>query len=148
MKLSTKGRYGLRALVDIAVYSEEGPVSISAVSKRQNITIRYLEQLLPKLKKAGIIKSIRGAQGGYYLAKPLEDISVGDVLRSLEGDLNLVECSEITGDGKECVGSKYCVTKTVWRKINDSIRETVDSICLKELVEEAKEIHNNCKTER
>ena len=81
MKLSTKGRYGLRAMVDIAVYSQDSPVPISAIAERQNISVRYLEQLLPKLKKAGIIKSIRGAQGGYMLDKDPKDISAGDILR-------------------------------------------------------------------
>ena len=74
MKLSTKGRYGLRAMVDIAVYSQDSPVPISAIAERQNISVSYLEQLLPKLKKAGIIKSIRGAQGGYMLDKDPKDI--------------------------------------------------------------------------
>lgn len=142
MKLSTKGRYGLRALVDLAVYSEERPVSISEIAKRQDISIRYLEQLLAKLKKAGIIRSVRGAQGGYLLAKDTEEISVGDVLRALEGDLVIVECTELTGAQKSCIGSKYCVTKGVWKKINDSIEKTVDSISLKELADESKAIHN------
>ena len=83
MKLSTKGRYGLRAMVDIAVYSQDSPVPISAIAERQNISVRYLEQLLPKLKKEGIIKSIRGAQGGYMLDKDPKDISAGDILRTL-----------------------------------------------------------------
>ena len=84
MKLSTKGRYGLRAMVDIAVYSQDSPVPISAIAERQNISVSYLEQLLPKLKKAGIIKSIRGAQGGYMLDKDPKDISAGDILRTLD----------------------------------------------------------------
>lgn len=141
MKLSTKGRYGLRALVDLAVYSEERPVSISEIAKRQDISIRYLEQLLAKLKKAGIVKSIRGAQGGYLMAKSIEEVSVGDVLRILEGDLVLVECTELTGASKSCIGSRYCVTKSVWKKINDSIEQAVDSILLKDLVDESKAIH-------
>ncbi len=141
MKLSTKGRYGLRALVDLAVYSEDRPVSISEIAKRQDISIRYLEQLLAKLKKAGIVKSIRGAQGGYLMAKSTEEVSVGDVLRILEGDLVLVECTELTGASKSCIGSRYCVTKSVWKKINDSIEQAVDSILLKDLVDESKAIH-------
>ena len=92
MKLSTKGRYGLRALIDLAVHSEREPVSISSISARQNISERYLEQLVGKLKRAGIVKSVRGVQGGYQLAKEAEDISVGEVLRALEGSLEAVEC--------------------------------------------------------
>ena len=93
MKLSTKGRYGLRALIDLAQYSEEEPVSITSISNRQGISERYLEQLMAKLKKAEIVKSIRGAGGGYILGKDMHEISVGDVLRALEGSLDPVECS-------------------------------------------------------
>ena len=132
MKLSTKGRYGLRAMVDIAVYSQDSPVPISAIAERQNISVRYLEQLLPKLKKAGIIKSIRGAQGGYML---------GDILRTLEGDLTPIDCAAFTGDTSTCSGTKFCVTKTVWKRINDSVQQAVDSITLQELMEESIEIH-------
>ena len=85
-------------MVDIAVYSQDSPVPISAIAERQNISVRYLEQLLPKLKKAGIIKSIRGAQGGYMLDKDPKDISAGDILRTLEGDLTPIDCAAFTGD--------------------------------------------------
>ena len=87
MKISTKGRYGLRAIVDIALNGERDAVSISSISERQSISVSYLEQLLAKLRKAELIKSIRGAQGGYRLNRPAEEISVGAVLRALEGDL-------------------------------------------------------------
>ena len=82
MKLSTKGRYGLRALIDLAQHSGEGPVSIMSISERQDISERYLEQLVSLLKKAGLVQSVRGAGGGYRLAKRMEEISVGDVLRA------------------------------------------------------------------
>ena len=87
MKLSTKGRYGLRAMIDLALYSDEEAVSIQSISARQNISDNYLEQLVRKLKKEGLVVSVRGAQGGYRLAKPADEISVGDVLRALEGSL-------------------------------------------------------------
>ena len=135
MKLSTKGRYGLRAMVDIAVYSQDSPVPISAIAERQNISVRYLEQLLPKLKKAGIIK------GGYMLDKDPKDISAGDILRTLEGDLTPIDCAAFTGDTSTCSGTKFCVTKTVWQRINDSVQQAVDSITLQELMEESIEIH-------
>ena len=86
MKLSTKGRYGLRAMIDLASHEEEGAVSIASISERQNISESYLEQLVRPLRKAGFIESVRGAGGGYVLAKPADSISVGDVLRVLEGD--------------------------------------------------------------
>ena len=90
MKLSTKGRYGLRAMIDLARYSEKEPVSIGSVAARQEISERYLEQLVALLKKAGLVKSIRGASGGYVLAKAPEEISVGDILRALECGLLVV----------------------------------------------------------
>lgn len=136
MKLSTKGRYGLRALIDLAQFSEEEAVSISSISERQNISESYLEQLVAKLRKAGLVVSIRGAQGGYRLARPSDMISVGDVLRALEGDLKAVECSAETDEG--CQGSDLCVTKYVWQRINESIERTVDSIMLDQLVEESR----------
>lgn len=135
MKLSTKGRYGLRAVIDLARYAKEEPVSLAAVAERQNISISYLEQLIAKLKKAGIVKSTRGAQGGYTLAKAPEKISVGDILRALEGNLNPVDCVEANGDNT-CAASDFCVTKYVWKRISDSINETVDAIFLSELIAE------------
>ena len=93
MKLSTKGRYGLRALIDLALYSESEAVSIQSIATRQNILDSYLEQLVRKLKSAGLVVSVRGAQGGYKLARPAGEISVGDVLRALEGSLDAVTCN-------------------------------------------------------
>ena len=142
MKLSTKGRYGLRAIIDLARYSENEPVSISSISARQDISERYLEQLVALLKKAGLVKSIRGASGGYVLAKKIDEISVGDVLRALEGDLEPVKCMGLEENGG-CSASGECVTKYVWQKINDSINQTVDNMKLSELVKESK-ILNPC----
>ena len=95
MKLSTKGRYGLRALIDLALYSENETVSIQSIARRQNISDSYLEQLMRKLRSAGLIVSVRGAQGGYKLARPANEISVGDVLRALEGSLEAVTCGGV-----------------------------------------------------
>ena len=136
MKLSTKGRYGLRALIDLAQYSEQEAVSISSISQRQNNSESYLEQLVAKLRKAGLVKSIRGAQGGYRLARPASTISVGDILRALEGNLEAVECTAHTEEG--CDGSDLCVTKYVWQRINESIAKTVDEMMLDQLVEESR----------
>ena len=143
MKLSTKGRYGLRALIDLAQYSEVEPVSISSIAARQEISERYLEQLMAMLKKAGLIKSIRGAGGGYVLAKEAADISVGDVLRALEGNLEPVDCAAWHAD-EGCEASGSCVTKYVWQKINESINQTVDEIKLDVLVEESKTLREEC----
>lgn len=141
MKISTKGRYGLRALIDLAQYSEIEPVSINSIATRQGISERYLEQLMTLLKKAGLVKSIRGAGGGYVLAKETSDISVGDVLRALEGSLEPVECAAFNG-ADTCEAAGGCVTKYVWQRINESINRTVDEISLKQLVEESKTVKN------
>lgn len=139
MKLSTKGRYGLRALIDLAQYSENEPVSITSISDRQGISERYLEQLMGMMKKAGLVKSIRGAGGGYVLAGELKEISVGDVLRALEGSLEPVECSGLNPD-EGCKAADSCVTKYVWQRINESINHTVDEMKLDQLVEESRKM--------
>ena len=141
MKISTKGRYGLRALIDLAQYSEIEPVSISSIATRQAISEGYLEQLMSMLKKAGLIKSIRGAGGGYVLARDMSEISVGDVLRALEGSLQPVECAAFSQE-ESCEASGGCVTKYVGQRINESITQTVNEISLKQLVEESKSVQN------
>ena len=139
MKLSTKGRYGLRALIDLAVYCTEEAVSIQSIAKRQNISDRYLEQLMGKLRRAGLVVSVRGAGGGYRLARPAEEISVGEVLRALEGNLDAVTCPG-NGDEQGCEDADVCVTRYVWKRINDSITQAVDSIMIQQLVEESRRI--------
>ncbi len=140
MKLSTKGRYGLRAMIDLARYSEEEPVSISSIAARQDISERYLEQLVGLLKKAGLVRSIRGATGGYVLAKSTGEISVGDVLRALEGSLEPVRCAAFYSE-EGCMAAEGCVTKYVWQKINESINEAVDHMMLDELVRESRNVN-------
>lgn len=137
MKLSTKGRYGLRALIDLAQYSSGGPVSTASISARQDISERYLEQLMSMMKKAGLVKSIRGAGGGYVLAKDMCEISVGDVLRALEGSLEPVDCAGLELEGM-CSASDSCVAKYVWQRINESINRTVDEIRLDQLVDQSR----------
>ena len=135
MKLSTQGRYGLRAFVDIAIYSEKEPVSLAEVAKRQDISISYLEQLMTKLKKANLVEAVRGASGGYVLSRKPEDISVGDVLRALEGDLSPVECAtEEESCEHSCGATGHCTTRLVWKKINDSVNDTINNIFISELV--------------
>ena len=140
MKLSTKGRYGLRAMIDLARYSEDEPVSISSIAARQDISERYLEQLVGLLKKAGLVRSIRGATGGYVLARNVREISVGDVLRALEGSLEPVKCAAFYSE-EGCMAAEGCVTKYVWQKINESINETVDHMMLDELVLESRTVN-------
>lgn len=137
MKLSTKGRYGLRALIDLALYSGEEAVSIQSIATRQQISDSYLEQLMGKMKKAGLVKSLRGAGGGYQLARPVDEISVGDILRALEGNLDAVTCPANENTGS-CEGADLCVTRYVWQRINDSITQAVDTMMLSQLVEESR----------
>ena len=125
MKLSTRAKYGLKALIDLGLYSEKEAVSLQSIAGRQNISVSYLEQLMALLKKAGLVKSVRGAAGGYFLGRPAEEISVGDILRVLDG----------------CQGSDLCVAKLVWKRINDSITDAVDTLMLSELIEESRRIH-------
>lgn len=137
MKLSTKGRYGLRALVDLAVNGAEEAVSVGSIAQRQDISERYLEQLMAKLKRAGIVKSTRGAKGGYVLAKDEEEITIGEVLRALEGSLEPVDCPGLGEQG--CSGSDTCVTKYVWKRINEGVNQIVDEITLRSLMEESRQ---------
>lgn len=139
MKLSTKGRYGLRAMIDLAQHGEQEPVSIASIAARQHISESYLEQLIPKLRRAGLVTSVRGAGGGYVPGRPSAEISVGDVLRALEGSLDPVDCPGLSESGG-CEGSELCVTKYVWKKINDSINHTVDEIKISDLVQESRRI--------
>ncbi len=118
MKLSTRAKYGLKALIDLGLYSEKEAVSLQSIAGRQNISVSYLEQLMALLKKAGLVKSVRGAAGGYFLGRPAEEISVGDILRVLEGGLEAATCPGTEGDGG-CQGSDLCVAKLVWKRIND-----------------------------
>lgn len=121
------------------MYCEEEAVSIQSIAKRQNISDRYLEQLMGKLKRAGLVTSVRGAGGGYRLARPSGKISVGDALRALEGNLDAVTCPGNV-DEQGCEGADICVTRYVWKKINDSITQAVDSIMIEQLVEESRRI--------
>lgn len=137
MKLSTKGRYGLRAMFDIAINLKKDPIPLKKVAERQGISEYYLEQLISQLKKSGLVDSVRGAQGGYILAKKPSEITVGDILRALEGPIGLVDCI-LEEDSIECTRENACVTRIVWKKIRDSVIETVDSITLQDMCDEVK----------
>jgi len=140
MKISTKGRYGLRAMVDLAVNASVEHVALNAVAKRQNISMNYLEQVFAALRKAGLVKSVKGAQGGYILARDPAGIKVGDILRVLEGNLSVVDESETNFDDEKSI--QYCLKQNVWDKIDDSINSIVDSITLEDLVHEYKRLND------
>lgn len=132
MKISTKGRYGLKAMFDLALNYGDEPISLSSIAERRNISLSYLEQLVSQLKKAGIVKSIRGAQGGYILMDKPEKITVGQVLRALE-QLAPVDCVK---EDHKCESSDACVTRVVYKKILDSILDTVDNITLQDMLDD------------
>lgn len=147
MKLTTKGRYGLRAMMDIAEYSPEGAVCIKSISERENISEKYLEQLLRKLRKAGLVSSIRGANGGYVIAGDPSGISVGDIIRATEGDLKAVHC--IADDPEHsCTNADLCAARFVWDRINSAIESAVDSVYLSELVEKSIELKEQYKEQK
>lgn len=138
MRLSTRGRYGLKAMYQLAIYHGEGPIPLKNIADEQNLSENYLEQLVSALRKEGLLKSVRGAQGGYMLAKPPEDITVGDILRVLEGNLAPADC--VIDEEYECEKEESCVTKLVWMRIRDSIDEVVDSITLQDMLNENKKM--------
>lgn len=140
MKLSTKGRYGLRAMVDLAVNSSRDHVALYSIAERQNVSENYLEQVFSILRKAGLVKSVKGAQGGYILADSPSNITVGTILRALEGNLSVVdENAEDSGASSNSI--QHCIKVNVWDKINESINEFVDSMTLENLVNEYKKMN-------
>ncbi|MCX7922902.1 MAG: Rrf2 family transcriptional regulator [Clostridia bacterium] len=140
MKLSTKGRYGVKAMLDLAIHNSEGHISLKSIAERQDLSENYLEQLFATLRKAGIVKSIRGAQGGYTLAQSPENITVGSILRALEGSLAPVECVT-ESEPTQCERSGACVTKLIWERIRDRVNEVVDSITLEDLVDQYRKLN-------
>ncbi|MBO8169747.1 MAG: Rrf2 family transcriptional regulator [Thermoanaerobacteraceae bacterium] len=136
MKLSTKGEYGLRAMFDLAQRYGTGPVSLKSIAARQEISEHYLEQLIAVLRKAGLVKSVRGAQGGYMLAREPEEIKVGEIIRALEGPIAPMECVS-EEDPEECHRSESCITRKIWRRVRDSISEVLDAITLQDMCDEA-----------
>lgn len=133
MKISTKGRYALRLMLDLATYNTGEPVSIKDIARRQSISDKYLEQIISVLNRAGYVRSIRGAQGGYVLRYEPKEYTVGMILRLTEGDLAPVSC--VGDEGVECDRREDCVTVRIWEKLNDAINEVVDNITLETLLE-------------
>lgn len=132
MILSTKGRYGLKMMYEFALNYGKGPMSLKEVAQQQQLSETYLEQLIAHLKKAGLVTSVRGAQGGYELIRKPEEITVGEIIRVLEGPLAPSDC--VLDDEPECTRAEYCVTRLIWEKIRDSINNVVDSITLNDMV--------------
>jgi Rrf2 family transcriptional regulator, iron-sulfur cluster assembly transcription factor len=137
MKISTQSRYGLRALFDISYNSAGSSTQVKEISARQSISPRYIEQIFQKLKRADIIKSVRGPSGGYYLARKARDITVGDVVRATEGAVELVRCSGTTGKKAKCERIDACAVRNMWVKASRTLMEYLDSVTLQDLCDEA-----------
>jgi Rrf2 family iron-sulfur cluster assembly transcriptional regulator len=140
MRLSTKSRYGVRALFDIAYNCGPGSTQIQDISRRQHISQRYLEQIFQSLKKVGILKSKRGPQGGYMLARNPVDISLGEIVKATEGDLMLVECARKGRNKDLCEFAGECVTQTVWLGAEAVFQEYLDGITLQSLCDRGMEM--------
>ncbi len=139
MKISTKGRYALRLMLDLAVHggTEGEMIPVRRIAQRQDISDKYLEQIITQLSRAGYVRSFRGAQGGYLLAVPPEQITVGMILRVMEGSLAPVACLE--QEPNRCPRAETCTTLAVWRELQTAIESVVDSITLADLAKEDRE---------
>ena len=136
MKLSTKGRYGVKAMVELAIHYGDSPLSIKTISQRQGISEYYLEQLFSPLRKAKLINSIRGAQGGYILGREPKDIKISDIMYVLEGPIEIADCIE----GVDCNNIDCCATRLLWTKIKNSIDEVMEGITLQDIVDDYNKI--------
>ena len=133
MKLSTKGRYGTRALLDLALHQGEGPILLRDIAERQNISLSYLEHLIAPLLAGGIARSVRGARGGVLLARPPEQIKLSEVVQLLEGPIAPVEC---LNDPAVCTRSESCVTRDIWSELKRVMSGVLESTTLQDLAEQ------------
>jgi len=141
MKLSTKITYGVRALFDIAYHSCGMPAKVNDIARRQGISPRYIEQIFICFKKAGIIRTVRGPKGGYMLDKKPEEVSIGDIIRAIEGNIELVGCKSTTAGGEdECVVRTQCVTAPIWNELNSKVSDFFDSISIQDLCKRGKNL--------
>ena len=132
MKISTRTRYGMRAILELALAYKAGPLQIKVIAERQNISNKYLEQLIAIIKSAGLVRSIRGPHGGYVLAKSPEDIKLSEIFRVLEGPVVTVECVE---NEQACASFADCITRRLWIEVNDAILNVLTNKTLQDLVD-------------
>ena len=147
MKFSTAaGRYGVRAMYDLAICFGEGPTAGKDIARRQSISLPYLDQLMSRLRRAGLVKSVRGPQGGYLLAKSPFRIRVGDIVRAVEGPMQFSYCLEDSGAARTCARAETCVSRILMKRLNSMIMAALDKVTLKDLCKEAKAV--SCPTRR
>ena len=131
MKLSTRSRYGTRMMLDLAQHYNEGPVRIGHIARRQDISVKYLEQLVIPLKKADLIQSVRGPKGGHLLAKPPMEISIGQIVEVLEGGMELSVC---VGDADACDKSEACLIRATWEEATSAMNHKLNSVSLQRVI--------------
>ena len=134
MRISTRGEYGVRAMFDLAMHYGQGPISLKVIAERQGISEHYLEQLMASLRKAGLVTSVRGAQGGYQLSLAPEDMPVGDIIRTLEGPIAPMDCVDI--ESRSCQQFNRCATRVLWERLRDSMEKVLDETTLATLCQE------------
>ncbi len=135
MKLSAKVEYGVRAMAILAIHYQTGPLPLSRISEQEKISLNFLEQIFPDLKRAGLVESVRGAHGGYMLSSAPETIRVGDIVRAVEGPITPVNCLSENKSEVRCHREGDCLTRKVWERLRDRINDVLDDVLLNELVE-------------
>ncbi len=142
MKISTKGRYGVRLMLELALHYGQGPVFLKDISEKQGISEKYLWQLIAPLKAVGLVNSLRGAHGGYILAKPPAQVTLKDIVVILEGSLSAVECVEVP---KGCVRMQMCIARDVWKEVSEKIAQVLESITLQQMVDRQHQKEAQCQ---
>ena len=137
MQISTKGRYALRAMIDLGLHIDQGTVLRKDIAERQEISSHYIGQLFMTLRKAGFIESVKGPGGGYVLAQDADKIRAGDIIRAVEGPIALVQCVGPNPE-KVCYRMEDCVTYLLWKRLSKTIEEVLDSVTLKDLCDQAR----------
>ncbi len=130
MRLTTKGRYAVTAVLDLALHQDKGPVSLAAISERQSISLSYLEQLFAKLRRNNVVSSTRGPGGGYTLTNEADEVSVSDIILAVDESCKVVDC----GDTASCHGDYQCLTHDLWQELSNEIRTFLDGITLSEII--------------
>lgn len=141
MKISTKGRYALRVMLDLAQHRDEGPIPLKDIAKRQDISKTYLEQIMIQLNKSDILKTTRGNKGGYRLVRPPDQYTVGEILRATEGNIGPVDCINPSAEG--CERSESCMSQVVWRELDEVIRDYMDNKTLQDILDQFQERGKN-----
>ncbi|MBQ2661883.1 MAG: Rrf2 family transcriptional regulator [Clostridia bacterium] len=149
-KVSTRGKYGIKAMAELALNYGKGVVSASCLAQKQGISEAYLEQLMSLLKKEGLVESIRGAGGGYMLTREPQQINIGDILFALEGNTSVADCVGRCGESSSCSNTSSCITRPLWLKLQSSIDEVLNTTTLADILNEGKAItdcEENCNDE-